>query len=234
MMSDDQQLTLARLGSLSVHLLDIELARPTKEERELFMQVDGSERCTYAWMLIIQNVKPLRKTMDHFSYDRYVELVEEGLQSVQELQSCLNFQFPYVYMHMLTFMVNCANFLAAVGTGVTLGVLFARENETHNGAFVFPDINRIQNEVILLLVQSLFYQSFLSIGASLSYPLSAGDKLAGKRAYSIPLGQMCAMLEQNLALINNVGDDTAETPLSSPATSPSQPESLPKADGGRA
>jgi len=238
MMSDDQQLTLARLGSLSVHLLDIELARPTKaewsekmdsleqsgmmtkEERELFMQVDGSERCTYAWMLIIQSVKPLRKTMDHFSYDRYVELIEEGLSCVVELQSCLNFQFPYVYMHMLTFMVNCANFLSAVGTGLTLGVLFARENETHGAPFVFPDVNRIQNEVTLLLVQSLFYQSFLSIGASLSYPLSAGDKNVGKRAYSISLGQMCALLEQNLALINNVGDDTAETPSSSPATSP--------------
>merc|ERR1719375_3005084 len=239
MMSDDQQLTLARLGSLSVHLLDIELARPTKAEwsekmdsleqngmmtkegRELFMQVDGSERCHHAWMLIIQSVKPLRKTMDHFSYDRYVELIEEGLSCVVELQSCLNFQFPYVYMHMLTFMVNCANSLSAAGTGLTLGVLFARENETHTGAFVFPDVNRIQNEVLLLLVQSFFYQSFLSIGASLSYPLSAGQRGAGKRAYSIPLGQMCARLEQNLALVNNVGDDAAaETPVSTPAGSP--------------
>merc|ERR1719313_997694 len=237
MMTDAQQLTLARLGALSVHLLEIELSRPTKEEwkermiglekngmmtgeeRDLFLQVDGSERCTHAWMMIIQSIKPLRKNMDHFSYDRYVELIEEGLQNVTELQSCLNFQFPYVYMHMLTFMVNCANFLSAVGTGLTLGVLFAREKETHNGLLVFPDVNRIQNEVLLLLVQSFFYQAFLGIGASLSYPLSAGDKGAGKRAYSIPLGQMCALLEQNLALINNVGDDTAETPSSSPATS---------------
>merc|ERR1719240_1621893 len=239
MMTEEQQLTLARIGALSVHLLEIELSRPNKEEwdermdslekngllteqeRELFLQVDSSERCHYAWMLIIQSVKPLRKKMDHFSYDRYVELIEEGLSCVVELQSCLNFQFPYVYMHMLTFMVNCANFLSSVGTGLTLGVLFARENETHGAPFVFPDLNRIQNEVTLLLVQSLFYQSFLSIGASLSYPLSAGDKNVGKRAYSIPLGQMCALLEQNLALINNVGDDTAETPSSSPATSPS-------------
>merc|ERR1719183_1456413 len=137
----------------------------TNEEKELFLQVDGSERCTYAWMLIIQSVKPLRKTMDHFSYDRYVELIEEGLSCVVELQSCLNFQFPYVYMHMLTFMVNCANFLSAVGTGIAVGVLLARENETKgNGPLVFPDVNRIQNEVALLLVQSLFYQSFLSIG----------------------------------------------------------------------
>merc|ERR1719420_2421392 len=222
MMSDDQQLTLARLGSLSVHLLDIELARPTKEEKELLLQVSENERCHQAWMFIIQAVKPLRNKLDHFSYDRYVELIEEGLSCVTDLQSCLQFQFPYVYMHMLTFMVNCANFLSAVGTGLTLGVLFARENETHGAPFVFPDLNRIQNEVTLLLVQSLFYQSFLSIGASLSYPLSAGDsKSSGKRAYSIPLGQMCALLEQNLALINNVGDDTAETPSSSPATSPS-------------
>merc|ERR1719478_2119976 len=32
MMTDEQQLTLARLGSLSVHLLDVELSRPTKGE----------------------------------------------------------------------------------------------------------------------------------------------------------------------------------------------------------
>merc|ERR1719217_1951916 len=192
----------------------------TTQEKELLLQVSENERCHQAWMFIIQAVKPLRNKLDHFSYDRYVELIEEGLSCVTDLQSCLQFQFPYVYMHMLTFMVNCANFLSAVGTGVTLGVLFAREAETHNGVFMFPDINRIQNEVILLLVQSFFYQSFLSIGASLSYPLSAGagGASAGKRAYSIPLGQMCALLEQNLALINNVGDDTAETPSSSPAT----------------
>merc|ERR1719183_121226 len=118
----------------------------TNEEKELFLQVDGSERCTYAWMLIIQSVKPLRKNLDHFSYDRYVELIEDGLACVTSLQSCLNFQFPYVYMHMLTFMVNVANSLSAVGTGLTIGVLCARENETHNGAFVLPDVNRIQNE----------------------------------------------------------------------------------------
>lgn len=241
MMTDGQQLTLARLGALSVHLLDVELGRPTKaewsvrmdqleqngiilpEEKEILAQVEPTERCHHAWMMIIQSVKPLRKKMDHFSYDRYVDLIEEGLSCVTDLQSCLQFQFPYVYMHMLTFMVNCANFLSAVGTGVAVGVLFARENETKgNGPLVFPDVNRIQNEVALLLVQSLFYQSFLSIGASLSYPLSSGDSRgAGKRAYSIPLGQMCALLEQNLALINNVGDDTAETPSSSPVMSPS-------------
>jgi hypothetical protein len=240
MMTDEQQLTLARLGSLSVQMVDLDLSRPTKEEwivrmdslekrgmmtaqeKELLLQVNESDRSHFVWTLTIQAVKPLRKNMDTFSYDRYVDLIQDGLTCVTELQSCLKFQFPYVYMHMLTFMVNVANSLSAVGTGLTLGVLFARENETHNGAFVLPDVNRIQNEVILLLVQSLFYQSFLSIGASLSYPLSAGDKKTGKRAYSIPLGQMCMKLEQNLALINNVGDDTAETPLSSsPATSPS-------------
>merc|ERR1719269_208103 len=142
----------------------------TAQEKEILSQVASSERCQYVWTLVIQAVKPLRKTMDHFSYDRYVDLIEEGLMCVTSLQSCLNFQFPYVYMHMLTFMVNVANSLSAVGTGLTIGVLFAREREIHH-KFVFPDVNRIQNEVLLLLVQSLFYQSFLSIGASLSYPL---------------------------------------------------------------
>merc|ERR1719197_1148022 len=240
MMTNDQQLTLARLGALGVNLLDVELSRPspaewdsrmdelegkgmmTANEKEMLLQVQESERCYFVWSLVIQAVKPLRKNMDHFSYDRYVELIQDGMKCVTALQSSLNFQFPYVYMHMLTFMVNVANSLSAFGTGLTLGVLFAREHEKHN-AFVFPDVNRVQNEVLLLLVQSFFYQSFLSIGASLSYPLSAGQRGAGKRAYSIPLGQMCAMLEQNLALINNVGDDAAETPASSPASSPTQP-----------
>jgi hypothetical protein len=246
MMSEEQQLTLARLGSLSVHLLDLELSRPgkrgwlegmdsleekgmmTQQEKDILLQVHESERAQYVWTLIIHAVKPLRKSLDFFSYDRYVELIQDGLKLVTELQSCMNFQFPYVYMHMLTFMVNVANSLQAVGTGVAIGVLFAREKETHHGLFVFPDVNRIQNEVILLLLQSLFYQSFLNIGASLSYPLSAGQKTSVTRAYTIPLGQMCAMLEQNLALINNVGDDTAETPGSSPITSKAEPGSSPE------
>jgi len=245
MMTDDQQLTLARLGAASVNLLEIHLSRPTsaewaermaeleqkgmllESEKELLLQVEAEERSHFMWMLIIKAVKPLRKSMDHFSYDRYVELIEDGMQKTTDLQTSLNFQFPYVYMHMLTFMVNVANSLSALGTGLTLGVLFARENENHQNTFVFPDVNRIQNEVLLLAVQSLFYQSFLSIGASLSYPLAAGDRHGGKRAYSIPLGQMCSMLEQNLALINNVGDDTGETPASSPAASPIQTSALP-------
>merc|ERR1719235_985684 len=32
MMTDEQQLTLARLGSLSVQMVDLDLSRPTKEE----------------------------------------------------------------------------------------------------------------------------------------------------------------------------------------------------------
>jgi hypothetical protein len=252
MMTDDQQLKLARLGALSVHLLEIELSRCSEhewgdqmdklekkgmlmaDEKALLLQVPSDERSYFVWTLIIKAVKPLRKNMDSFSYDRYVELIQEGTTCVTQLQSSLNFQFPYVYMHMLTFMVNVANNLSAIGQGLTIGVLFARERETHNGIFVFPDVNRIQNEVLLLLVQSLFYQSFLSIGASLSYPLAAGFHGTGKRAYSIPLGQMCAMLEHNLALINNVGDNFAETPQSSPAASPSQPSSLPQSEGDRA
>lgn len=240
MMTDEQQLTLARLGALSVNMLEIELSRPTEaewsnrmdklekkgmmkgNEKALLLQVQASERCYFVWSLVIECVKPLRKTMDHFSYDRYVELIQDGMKCVTTLQTSMNFQFPYVYMHMLTFMVNVANSLSAVGCGITLGVLFAREREIHNG-FVFPDVNRVQNEVLLLMVQSLFYQSFLSIGGSLSYPLAAEGQGTGKRAYSIPLQQMCAMLEQNLALINNVGDETAETP----ASSPTQPASIP-------
>jgi len=242
MMSDEQQLTLARLGALSVHLLEIELTRPvagewesrmdklekkgmmTAKEKETLLQVPGSERSTFVWTFLITNVKQVRKNMDNFSYDRYVELIQDGMSCVTTLQSSYNYQFPYVYMHMLTFMVNVANSLSAIGTGLTLGVLFAREREdrlARGSTFVFPDVNRIQNEVLLLLVQSFFYQSFLSIGASLSYPLAAGTHGTGKRAYSIPLGQMCARLEQNLALVNNVGDDAAaETPASTPAGSP--------------
>jgi hypothetical protein len=244
MMTDDEQLKLARLGALSVNLLDIDLSRPTDkdwtermdtleqkglllaDEKALLLQVAGPERSHFVWMLVIQAVKPLRKTLDHFSYDRYVELIQEGMQCVTEIQTSLNFQFPYVYMHMLTFMVNVANSLSALGTGLTLGVLFAREREKHH-MFVFPDVNRIQNEVLLLMVQSFFYQSFLSIGASLSFPLAAGFHAAGKRAYSIPLLQMCAVLEQNLALINNVGDETGETPQTTPAASPVMEEVLP-------
>jgi hypothetical protein len=244
MMTDEQQLTLARLGALSVYLLDIGLSRPTEEEwlermetleqkgllmpneRAFLAQVSSIERPYFVWTFIIHAVKPLRKTMDCFSYDRYVELIQDGMKSVTEIQTSLNFQFPYVYMHMLTFMVNVANSLSALGTGVTLGVLFAREREKHN-QFVFPDVNRIQNEVLLLMVQSFFYQSFLSIGASLSFPLAAGFHAAGKRAYSIPLLQMCAVLEQNLALINNVGDETGETPQTTPAASPVMEEVLP-------
>merc|ERR1719235_236016 len=81
MMSDEQQLTLARLGALSVHLLEIELTRPvegewesrmdklekkgmmTAKEKEKLLQVPGSERSTFVWTFLITNVKLEKKGM---------------------------------------------------------------------------------------------------------------------------------------------------------------------------
>lgn len=225
---DEQRGTLARRGVLSVRMLETELTRPTdkefkrrfdelqaveqitQEERDVLDSVPLDQRSFFTWVLISNYLKQYHNMMDPISYDRIVTLVLDGLSAVSALRTLLHFQFPFIYMHMLAFMVHMANFLTAIGTGITLGLLYARERETHflakdDKLSGLPDPSAVINEVLFFLVQAFFYQAFLSIGAALSFPIATKSS---KQAYRLPFEPMVAALDQQLRIMDKLGSVT--------------------------
>jgi hypothetical protein len=241
---DDQRATLARRGVLSVRMLETELTRPTAEmfkkrfdelqemgkitleERSVLEKVPLDQRSFFTWVLISNYLKQFHNLMDPISYDRIVTLVLDGLSAVSSLRTLLHFQFPFIYMHMLAFMVHMANFLTAIGTGVTLGLLFARTRAENFRAAdskltTLPDPSAVMNEVLFFLVQAFFYQAFLSIGAALSFPVATENS---KQAYRLPFEPMVQALDRQLSIMNELAGDSPDysTPrgVRSPAAAP--------------
>jgi len=227
---DDQRATLARRGVLSVRMLETELTRPTKEmfkkrfdelqemgkitaeERMILEKTPLDQRSFFTWVLISNYLKQFHNLMDPISYDRIVTLVLDGLSAVSSLRTLLHFQFPFIYMHMLAFMVHMANFLTAIGTGVTLGLLFARTRsdnfrKSDEKLVSIPDPSAVMNEVLFFLVQAFFYQAFLSIGAALSFPVATESS---KQAYRLPFEPMVQALDRQLVIMNELAGDQSD------------------------
>jgi hypothetical protein len=247
---DEQRGTLGRRGLLSVRMLETELTRPTakefdqrfdelqsaeqitQEERDVLSSVPLDQRSFFTWVLISNYLKQYHNMLDPISYDRIVTLVLDGLSAVSALRTLLHFQFPFIYMHMLAFMVHMANFLTAIGTGITLGLLYARERQSQflakdDKLSGLPDPSAVINEVLFFLVQAFFYQAFLSIGAALSFPISSRSS---KQAYRLPFEQMVDALEQQLGIMNNLEGGR----LAGEFTQQRSPGSRPSSDLGSA
>jgi hypothetical protein len=93
---------------------------------------------------------------------------------------------------MLGFMVHAVNIMTALGAGVSIGLNLSRSRKT--GFIDFPSIT---NELMFLLIQAFIYQSFLTIGAALSFPVTG-------EAYKIPLRRMITTLERQLGTMSKL------------------------------
>merc|ERR1719253_307644 len=103
---------------------------------------------------------------------------------------------PYIYVHLLAFMIHFVNFLTAIGTGVQVGLLIAQARKGN----YHMDVNSMVNAVLFLIVQAFIYQAFLTIGAALSFPITGS-------AYRVPLKSMCVALDGQLKLMNYLADN---------------------------
>jgi len=146
------------------------------------------------------------------AYDRLCELVGVGTSSVSALKTIMTFQIPFVYVHMLAFMVHAVNLLNAVGAGIQIGVSYANGGRLDHGV--------VGNALVFLILQSFIYQAFLSIGAALSFPVSAN-------AYKIPLSRMTGTLQRQLRTMTKLSFDqprsVAGSKTNSPASTPPHP-----------
>jgi predicted membrane chloride channel (bestrophin family) len=182
-----------------------------QEERKILESVAPMERSFFSWSLVSNELCEIRDKLqtggvpDTVAYDRLCELVGVGTSSVSALKTIMTFQIPFVYVHMLAFMVHAVNLLNAVGAGLQIGVAYANLGRVDYGA--------VGNSLVFLILQSFIYQAFLSIGAALSFPVSAS-------AYKIPLSRMTGTLERQLRTMTRLSFDQPKSAVGSKTSSP--------------
>jgi len=173
------------------------------EEIRIMKQVPQQQRSFFAWSLVSKEILDVRPhlvnkdgNVDALAYDRLCDLVQDGVASVSAVKTAAAFQMPYIYVHLLAFMIHFVNFLTAIGTGVQVGLLIAQARKGN----YHMDVNSMVNAILFLIVQAFIYQAFLTIGAALSFPITGS-------AYRIPLKAMVDALDNQLKLMNLLADN---------------------------
>lgn len=180
----------------------IESKKVTKEEHSLLNRAPARQRSFFAWSLVSKELKIHRKTLcgpsgsDVLGYDRLCGLVQDGIGGLSAIRTTASFQLPYIYVHLLAFMVHLVNMLTAISTGVTVGIMVSQSRMHHTPL----DFNALASNAVFLVVQAFVYQAFLTIGAALSFPLTG-------TAYNVPLGKMVNTLDAQLILLNKLANE---------------------------
>lgn len=177
---------------------------------QVLLRVPPQQRSFFAWSLVSQEMIHLRPTLvtaagssDVMAYDRLCDLVQDGVASVSNVRTAAAFQMPYIYVHLLAFMIHFVNVLTAIGTGIRIGLLVATARVHTHGPKSTLDLNSLFVALIFLFVQAFIYQAFLTIGAALSFPITGS-------AYRIPLLSMVDALEKQVKLMNKLADDVGK------------------------
>lgn len=126
---------------------------------------------------------------------RVLQLCQNCLEKIEDLKMSIVTQEPYVYAHLLSFLVFANNFLLALCCGLTLGSTAAEVHRRHEqvmapgahkadgfrgrvGEF-YEAIQTTALQLIILIVEPMIYMAFLNIAHMLCYPF-------GSKSYHLP------------------------------------------------
>jgi len=229
---EDIRLTVARQSVLSIEMLRFEKVVHTmegnpeenwrakfdrlalrghmlEEDRACLQTVPTEERSFYCWAMISKAMRSIDETHPRISVHVY-KVVQEGMTAVSGLKTASNFQFPFLYTHMLAYMVHLVNMLTAIGAGITIGLVVARSRVSKKDASGIPsvpiDASAVFKEFLFLFIQVFLYQAFLGIGAALSFPVVPKGHGA---MYRLPVAEMITSLRSNLARMNRLASEKA-------------------------
>lgn len=182
----------------------VEKEQATQEEVDTLEMTPWDQRSFFCWTLVSDElgmhrdtlVNPIDGEVDVVAYDRLCEQVATGVECVSAMKTLAAYQLPFIYVHMLAFMVHFVNILTALGTGVSVGLLLAKARKTGRPL----DRGAVTSDMVFLLVQAFLYQAFLSIGAGLNFPITGST-------YNIPLEEIADGLERQLALMNKLASE---------------------------
>lgn len=126
---------------------------------------------------------------------RVLALCQNCLEKIEDLKMSVVTQEPYVYAHLLSFLVFANNLLLALACGLTIGSTAAEVRERH-AQIMAPGAQRrdgfrgrvgefyeaIQTtglQVVILILEPVIYMAFLNIAHILCYPF-------GTKSYHLP------------------------------------------------
>merc|ERR1719305_1891755 len=184
----------------------IKAGEMTKEERDVLEFTQSEERGIVGWALCQQSIRAIDDTQPRASVHVY-KIVQEGVGASQALATAASVQFPFLYTHLLAYMVHLVNLLTSLCAGVTIGIVVARARsapvaKTGQGEQV--DGSAIFKEILFLFIQVFLYQAFLGIGAALSYPVVPRGHGA---MYRLPFEEMIGILKVKLERLNRLADE---------------------------
>merc|ERR1719321_1373157 len=119
----------------------------TKEERNALEFMPPIERPMAGWALVSQAIRPIDDTQPRASVHVY-KVVQEGIGAMQALQTAASVQFPYLYTHLLAYMVHLVNILTSLCAGVTIGIVVARARAAQKGSAQQVDGSAIFKEIL--------------------------------------------------------------------------------------
>lgn len=180
----------------------------TKEDRTALEYVEAEERSTAAWALVSKSIQSIDDTQPRASVHVY-KVVQEGIGATHALETAARVQFPFLYTHLLAYMVHLVNILTSLCAGVTIGIVVARSRAAQAAAAKgVPaqqmDGSAIFKEILFLFIQVFLYQAFLGIGAALSYPVVPRGHGA---MYRLPFEEMIGSLKAKLERLNRLADE---------------------------
>jgi len=176
----------------------------TKVDRDALEFAEPDERSTTAWALCSQSIRAIDDTQPRASVHVY-KIVQEGVGASQALATAASVQFPFLYTHLLAYMVHLVNILTSLCAGVTIGIVVARSRAAAKGSAAQQvDGSAIFKELLFLFIQVFLYQAFLGIGAALSYPVVPRGHGA---MYRLPFEEMIGSLKSKLDRLNRLADE---------------------------
>jgi len=227
---EDIRMTVARQSVLSIEMLRFEKVVHTmeghpednwrkkfdklalkghmlEEDRACLQTVPTEDRSFYCWAMISKAMRSIDETHPRISVHVY-KVVQEGMAAVSGFKTASSFQFPFLYTHMLAYMVHLVNMLTAIGAGITIGLVVARSQVSPKDASGLPtvpiDASQVFKEFLFLFIQVFLYQAFLGIGAALSFPVVPKGHGA---MYRLPVAEMITSLRSNLARMNRLASE---------------------------
>jgi hypothetical protein len=188
----------------------IKAGEMTKEERDVLEFTQSEERGIVGWALCQQSIRAIDDTQPRASVHVY-KVIQEGIGATQALGTAATVQFPFLYTHLLAYMVHLVNILTSLCAGVTIGIVVARARVAQAqvtakqpGAPQQVDGSAIFKEILFLFIQVFLYQAFLGIGAALSYPVVPRGHGA---MYRLPFEEMIGSLKVKLERLNRLADE---------------------------
>merc|ERR1719387_970703 len=103
----------------------VQAGEMTKEERHALEFVPPVERPSTGWALCSKAIRAIDDTQPRASVHVY-KVIQEGITATQALQTAASVQFPFLYTHLLAYMVHIVNILTSLCAGVTIGIVVAR------------------------------------------------------------------------------------------------------------